>query len=78
MDIYTRQVNCEHWPVDRPHGWNAGLTDLRPMCGGGRVKLKVVSVETRGLPDAGWLAATIGQIRLGIGQGVLLACSENS
>ena len=21
----------ERWPVDRPHGWNAGLTDPGPM-----------------------------------------------
>ena len=33
--IYTRQVNCERWPVDRPSDWNAGLTDPGPMCGGG-------------------------------------------
>ena len=35
-NIYTRQVNCERWPVDRPRGWNAGLTNPGPMCGGGR------------------------------------------
>ena len=36
--VYTRQVNCESWPVDRPRGWNAGLTDPGPMCGGGEVR----------------------------------------
>ena len=41
------------WPVDRPHGWNAGLTDPGP----GRGELQVMSVESRGQPDAGWLAA---------------------
>ena len=56
--IYTGQVNCEHWPVDHPRSWNAGLTDPGPMCGGGRGEVKVVSVETSGQPDAGWLAAT--------------------
>ena len=35
-DIYTGQGNCERWPVDRPSGWNAGLIDPEPMCGGGR------------------------------------------
>ena len=55
MDIYTRQVNCEHWPVDSPRGWNAGLTDLGRMCGGGRGEVKVASVEARGQLDAGWL-----------------------
>ena len=60
MDIYTRQVNCERWPVDSPHGWNAGLTDPGPMYGGGeRGEVKVVSVETPGQPDAGWPAATL-------------------
>ena len=58
MDIYTRLVNCERWLVDHPHGWNAGLTDPGPMCGGGRGEVKVVSVETCGQPDAGWLATT--------------------
>ena len=33
-DIYTGQVNCERWPVDRQCGWNAGFTDPGPMCGG--------------------------------------------
>ena len=33
VDLYTGQVNGERWPVDRPCGWNAGLT-LTP-CGGG-------------------------------------------
>ena len=36
MDIYTGQVNCERWPVDRLRGWNAGLTNPGPMCGRGR------------------------------------------
>ena len=39
--VYTGQVNCEHWPVDRPRGWNAGLTDPGPMCGGGRVRCRL-------------------------------------
>ncbi len=43
------------WPVDRPHGWNAGLTNPGP----GRGELQVMSVESRGQPDAGWLAATV-------------------
>ena len=33
--LYTRQVNCERWPVDRPHGWNAGLTCPNPPGEGG-------------------------------------------
>ena len=53
----TGQVNCEPWPVDRLRGWNAGLTDPAPMCGGGG-EVQVTSVETHGQPDAGWLAAT--------------------
>ena len=35
MDIYPGQKICDRWPVDRPRGWNAGLTDPGPMCGGG-------------------------------------------
>ena len=35
------------------------MTDPGPMCGGGG-KVQVMNVETRGQPDAGWLAATIG------------------
>ena len=58
MNVYTRQVNCERWPVDRPHGWNASLTDPGPMHGKRRGEVKVVSVETGSQPDAGWLAAT--------------------
>ena len=61
MDMYTGQVNCERWPVDHPRGWNAGLTD--PGAGthvwGGEGEVQVTSVETRGQPDAGWLAATV-------------------
>ena len=57
MDLYTGQVNCERWLVDRPRGWDAGLTDPGPMCGGGEVQ--VTSVETPGQPYAGWLAATV-------------------
>jgi len=56
VDIYTGQVNCERWLVDRPFGWNAGLTDSGPMCGGGG-EVQVMSVETHCQPDAGWLAA---------------------
>jgi len=55
--IYTGQVNCERWPVDRPSGWSAGLNDPGPMCGG-EGEVQVTSVETRGQPDANWLAAT--------------------
>ena len=58
MDIYTGQVNCKRWLVDRPHGWKAGLTNPGPMCRGGEGKVQVTSVETRGQPNAGWLAAT--------------------
>ena len=58
MDIYTGQVNCECWPVDvdHPRGWNAGLTDPGPMWGG-EGEMQVTNVESRGQPDAGWLAA---------------------
>jgi len=59
-------VNCERWPVDPPRGWNAGLTDPEPMCGGGG-EVKVVSIEARGQPDAGWLAATIYRIPSNLG-----------
>ena len=58
-DIYTGQVNSERWAFDRPHGWNAGLTDLGPMCGGGGGEAQVTSVETSSQPDAGWLAPTM-------------------
>jgi len=58
-DIYTGQVNCERWPVDRPRGWNAGLTDPGPMCEGGKGEVQVMIVEIRGQPDVGWLAATV-------------------
>ena len=58
MDIYTGQVNCERWPVDHLRGWNAGLTDPGPMCGGGKGEVQVTSLETRNQLDAGWLAAT--------------------
>jgi len=51
-------VNCERWPVDCPRGWNAGLTDLGPLCEGGG-EVQVTSVESRSQPDAGWLATTI-------------------
>ena len=57
MDIYTGQVNCKRRPVDHPHGWNADLTNPGPMCGGGG-EVQVTSIESRGQPDAGWLAAT--------------------
>ena len=56
MDIYTRQVNCERWLVDRPRGWNADLTNPGPMCGGG--ESQVTSIEPHSQPDEGWLAAT--------------------
>ena len=59
MDIYAGQVNCERWPVDCLCGWNAGLTDLEPMCVGGGGEVQVMSLETHGQPDAGWLAATL-------------------
>ena len=55
--IYSK-VNCERWTLDSPLGWNADLTNLGPMCGGGG-EVQVMSVETRGQADAGWLAATI-------------------
>ena len=51
-------MNFERWPVDRPCGWNAGLTDLGPICVGGGGEVQVTSVVTRGQLDAGWLAAT--------------------
>ena len=35
MNLYTGQVNGERWPVDRPCGWNAGLTCPLLPCGGG-------------------------------------------
>ena len=57
MDIYTGQVNCERWPVDHPCGWNAGLNDPGPMCGGGG-EVQVTSVETCGQLDVGCLAAS--------------------
>ena len=59
MDIYIGQVNCEHWRVDCPCGWNADLTDPGPMGRGGRDEVQVTSIETRGQLDAGWLAATL-------------------
>ena len=46
------QVNCERWPVDRPLGWNAGLTDPGPMCMGGGGEVQVMNVESRGQSDA--------------------------
>jgi len=53
--VSTGQVNCEHRPVNHPRGWNAGLTDPRPMWGGGlEGEVQVTSVETHGQPDAGW------------------------
>ena len=51
-------MNYERWPVDHPCGWNADLTGPGPMCGGGG-EVQVTSIETRGQPDAGWLAATV-------------------
>ena len=56
MDIYTGQVNCEHWPVDRLRGWNAGLTNPGPMCGG-EGEVQVTSIETCGQLDGGWLGS---------------------
>jgi len=43
---------------NRPRGGNAGWPTRDPMRGGGGGEVKVVSVETHGQPDAGWLAAT--------------------
>ena len=34
--IYRTGKLCKHWPVDRPRGRNAGLTDPGPIYGGGR------------------------------------------
>ena len=47
-------MNCERWPVDRPRGWNAGLTDPGPMCGGGGGEVQVTSVESRLSRSAGY------------------------
>ena len=55
--ICTGQVNCEHWLVDHPRGWNAGLTEPGPMCGGGG-EVQVTSTGSCSQRDAGWLAAT--------------------
>ena len=52
-------MNCECWPVDRPCGWNADLTDPGPMCGGEVRRMQVMSIKARGQPDTGWLAATV-------------------
>ena len=40
LDLYTGQVNCERWPVDPPHGWNAGLTCPNPPLRGGSVRCR--------------------------------------
>jgi len=58
LDIYTGQVYCKRWPVDCPHGWNAGLTDPGPMCEVGEGGVQVTSIESRGQPDTGRLVAT--------------------
>jgi len=55
--IYTGPVNSERWPVDHPRGWNAVLTNLGPMCGGGG-EVQNTSIESRSQLDMGWLAAT--------------------
>ena len=49
LDLYTGQVNCELWPVDRPCGWNAGC-DL-PRGGG---------VRCRGEFQTGGQVCTVG------------------
>ena len=39
--IYSGQVNCERWPVDRPSGWIAGLTNPGTHVWGGEVRCRL-------------------------------------
>ena len=55
-------MNCERWSVDCLRGWNADLTDPGPVCGGGG-EAQVTSIEARGQPDTGWLAATLLELQ---------------
>ena len=36
-------MNCEHWLVDHPRGWNAGLTCPPGPCGGGEGEVQVMN-----------------------------------